>query len=196
MDMDDTLLAPWPHSPLARFKRDWGLPADQTVITSMPTLPQDRQRAALEAFRLLELDVAYRSRLREGMPTFMRSLRISGVHLGLVTNNSRKATDIVLKRHKLYFSLVLTRDDGPPKPSPALLLLALSTLSLTSEQAVYIGDTSVDQQAAHAAGIACYLLHTPRNEALGPSLPTPQSLLALLQETVVYHNGVAEGRDS
>ncbi len=54
-----------------------------------------------------------------------------------------------------YFDLVITSSDVKhPKPHPEALLIILNHFGLTPEQAVYIGDSAVDEQAARAAEIA------------------------------------------
>lgn len=62
----------------------------------------------------------------------------------------------VLENHGLTedFDLVVTAADVPsPKPAPDILLRVLDTLELESGEAIYIGDSKVDEQAAAAAGV-------------------------------------------
>ena len=63
-----------------------------------------------------------------------------------------------------YFDLVITTSDVKhPKPHPEPLLMILNHFGLTAEQAIYIGDSQVDEQAARAAAIP---LVAYRNRAL------------------------------
>lgn len=59
-----------------------------------------------------------------------------------------------LRRH---FSVVVGLDDvAEPKPSPEGLLLALGRLAVEPSRAVFIGDTELDVEAGHRAGVATW----------------------------------------
>lgn len=63
-----------------------------------------------------------------------------------------------------HFDLVITTSDVKhPKPHPEPLLIILNHFGLAPEQAIYIGDSQVDEQAATAAAIP---LVAYRNRAL------------------------------
>lgn len=62
----------------------------------------------------------------------------------------------VLEIHGLTedFDLVVTAADVPsPKPAPDILLRVLDALGLEAGEAIYIGDSAVDEQAARSARI-------------------------------------------
>jgi HAD superfamily hydrolase (TIGR01509 family) len=96
----------------------------------------------------------------EGVLPMLRSLREAGYLLGLVTGKSREAWRITSTRMEAeafddLFDVVLTDDDvQAPKPSPEGLLLALDALELQPAQALVIGDSQRDCDAAEAAGLA------------------------------------------
>lgn len=76
--------------------------------------------------------------------------------LGIVTGRPREEALYALDRFKSadLFETVVAMEDLPPdlgKPNPEGILLALSRLS--GGQAVYLGDTVDDMQAARGAGI-------------------------------------------
>jgi len=73
--------------------------------------------------------------------------------LGIVTGRPRVDALELLDRYGLRaaFSAVVTFDDGPLKPDPAPIRLALARLG--KENAWMIGDTPDDVRAARAAGI-------------------------------------------
>ncbi len=76
--------------------------------------------------------------------------------LGIVTSSSARSVRrlFAIADIRKLFAAVVTRDDyGEPKPSPEPLLVALKKLGISPENAVYIGDTSIDVIAGHAAGI-------------------------------------------
>ncbi|WP_405841383.1 HAD family hydrolase [Streptomyces sp. NBC_01518] len=79
------------------------------------------------------------------------------VRLAVVTNNSPWAADLYLRRTSLrrYFEFVhgRTTDLGLMKPDPDVLTRALRSLKLRPQDAVMIGDTGTDVEAANRAGV-------------------------------------------
>lgn len=76
--------------------------------------------------------------------------------LGLVTSGSRTRVMNDLERTgiKHFFKIIVTGDDiENPKPSPEGLNLALSNLQLKANEAIYVGDTSIDYEMAKAGGV-------------------------------------------
>ncbi len=77
------------------------------------------------------------------------------VHLAVCTNRST-SMDAVLNRFNLtdYFSFVMTASKASfPKPHPDPLLRILDHYELKPEEALFVGDSAVDSQAAAAAGV-------------------------------------------
>ena len=73
--------------------------------------------------------------------------------LGIVTNTSKDATDIMLSNHNIsdFFRVVITRNDVKKlKPDPEGIRIALNRLGET--QFVYVGNSSYDSMAAKEAG--------------------------------------------
>lgn len=180
--MDDTLLEPRHPSPLLNFKNKWGLPIDQLVIEGIRKYPEAEQQNILKEFRAMELALSQSALLRSGIEELLAALRKNAVYTALITNNHRQSTAIVLAKHQLHFDLVLTREDGRPKPAPDLLLKALEHFALEKQQAIFVGDSWADQQAAQQAGIWAFFLATPTNTDLSPRFESPHSLLLGLQE--------------
>jgi HAD superfamily hydrolase (TIGR01549 family) len=90
-----------------------------------------------------------------GIAKVLRSLRRS-YELGVVTAGSASRVRADLERGGLSgsFSVVVTADDvREPKPSPEGLELALRTLGLAPNQALYVGDTESDYVFSREAGV-------------------------------------------
>ena len=103
-----------------------------------------------------ELKAAVEVTLIPGAVDTLRRLREQSVMIGLATNNSKRATDLTLSRHKLHnlFDAVVTRDDCEDmKPAAEPVLKALAKLMVTPREAVLIGDGVMDIMAAEAAGL-------------------------------------------
>jgi len=88
-----------------------------------------------------------------GTEELLDLLRRHGVRCALITNNSRRSVETVLRRYALSFDLILTRDDGAYKPDPEAFLGALDRLDVPPREAVAIGDGHLDLIAAHRAKI-------------------------------------------
>ena len=74
-----------------------------------------------------------------------------------IATNRTDTMDRVLETHDLEksFDLVVTAFDvKEPKPHPEQLHKILTHFELQPEQAIYIGDTELDERAAGAAGVA------------------------------------------
>jgi len=103
-----------------------------------------------------ELDSAKKSRLFPETITTLQTLREYGAKMGLVTNTSRRAVDVVFEIHglKRYFDVVVTREDvAKLKPDPEGILLAKG--KLRAQRFLVVGDLVVDVLAAKSAdGVA------------------------------------------
>ena len=73
-----------------------------------------------------------------------------------IATNRTDTMDRVLEEFKIkkYFDLVICAKDVPrPKPYPDPLLKVLDHFQIEPEQALYVGDSKLDKDAAKAAGI-------------------------------------------
>lgn len=94
--------------------------------------------------------------------------RIRHRHKTAVATNRTDTMEHLLRVHGLEeaFDLVVCASDvARPKPHPDSLLRVLAGFELTPREAVYIGDSSVDQAAAAAAGVALIAYRNPGLEA-------------------------------
>lgn len=76
--------------------------------------------------------------------------------LGIVTSRIKIGMDYIFSSVKIahLFDVVITIEDyKKPKPNPASLRLALKRLNVKPSEAVYVGDSDVDIDAAEAANI-------------------------------------------
>ena len=91
-----------------------------------------------------------------GVRKLLDFLKGRGIRMGLVSNKPHEFTLITLDKLGLapYFKAVLGADATPhKKPHPEPLLTALSQMGAKPSEAVMIGDSPVDAQAARAAGM-------------------------------------------
>ena len=91
-----------------------------------------------------------------GAAAALQSLASAGLRLGIVSQKLRYRVEDVLRREDLLdcFGVILGGEDVPAfKPDPRGLLMAVERLEATREEVVYVGDTTIDAEAARNAGI-------------------------------------------
>jgi phosphoglycolate phosphatase len=97
----------------------------------------------------------YTPKLYSGVESSLRRLKVAGFTLGIATNGSNRITSEllgILGIQDLFSVVVGSEDAENPKPAPDLLLAACSKARMQPSSTVYIGDQSVDAEAAKAAG--------------------------------------------
>lgn len=105
--------------------------------------------------------------LYPGMEEALTAIGDQGVLLGIVTGKGRRGLLATLESHALTdrFAVLVTADDAPGKPDPAMALKALNMAGAAPENAVVIGDTVYDMKMACAAKIGSigvsWGYHTP-----------------------------------
>lgn len=88
-----------------------------------------------------------------GVKAVVDALVERGVKVGIVSNKPDATTK---KLGEMFFPGLPAfgqRDDIPKKPAPEMVWKAMETLGVTAEEAVYVGDSEVDVQTAHNAGL-------------------------------------------
>jgi len=91
-----------------------------------------------------------------GVGETVRALERAGIGTAVVTNSPAALARRILRFIDLEdaFDVVAGGDEVPRgKPDPDLLLLALDRLRCGSREAVLVGDTRLDLEAARAAGV-------------------------------------------
>jgi phosphoglycolate phosphatase len=108
-----------------------------------------------------------RATVFERVPDALARLRAAGLRLGCVTNKPREFTHALLQRTGLLaqLDLAVAGDEvARRKPFPDLVLEACARLGVRPAEAILVGDSANDVQAAHAAGCSCLLVETGYNE--------------------------------
>lgn len=121
----------------------------------------DLEAAHQRFLKAYEADPTKLSRLYPGVDETLKSLRASGVRLGVCTNKQQAATLAVLDGFKIagYFDAVLGGDIVPfRKPNPRHLVAAIERLKAVTSEAVMIGDNENDYAAARGAGVPVILM--------------------------------------
>jgi HAD superfamily hydrolase (TIGR01509 family) len=93
--------------------------------------------------------------LHAGVPELLEQLKSAGVPIAIFTGRSWPTTEAILKHQRLldrFVTIVASDHVNMPKPSPEGLHLALSRMKLRPSEALFVGDSHFDMQAARAAG--------------------------------------------
>lgn len=93
----------------------------------------------------------------EGVMDLLKDLKVAGYRLAVVSNKHDAGTQALCRRFfGDYLDLVVGADGTRPlKPAPDSLLYALSQLEVAPEDVWYVGDSVMDVQTAHRAGVRC-----------------------------------------
>lgn len=105
---------------------------------------------------LLEREGAKRSTVFAGVPAMLEQLSTRGVRLAVLSNKPHDATRDVVDHLFPDHPFAIVRghiDRTPVKPDPASAREVLGELGIESSEAWYVGDSDVDMQTAHNAGL-------------------------------------------
>ena len=141
----------------------------QTIPRSIRRIiPPELMGKALEAATAVDWDkLAGHTRLQEGVAGFIDFLCRADVFRAVNTNGGGEVR-LVLDKTGVgdRFDLIVSADDVErPKPHPEGVLFILNKLQVRPAEAVYIGDSAVDQQTAMAAGVVFWAYEHPELEA-------------------------------
>lgn len=150
-DLDGTLI----DSKLDFFliRKDLGIADGMPILEEISNWTPEKQLWAHHILDEHELRGVNQAELYPGVNTFLNSLQQRNIPAGLFTRNSRKAAELAVEKFAFDFSVVISRDDAPPKPDPTGLLHIARNFSLPHEQILYVGDYLYDLKAGLAAAI-------------------------------------------
>jgi len=156
-DMDGTLTRP--HLDFDRMRAEIGL-APGPVLEAVLAMPPKDRAAAEAILQRHEDEAAAASELQPGATEVIAAVREAGLTPVLMTRNSRRSVEVVLKRHGLSFDLIRTREDGAMKPSPEPILDICRKLGADAQRSWTVGDFHYDILCGAAAGCTTVLLLT------------------------------------
>ena len=102
-------------------------------------------------------NLARHSQLYPTVESTLNALRSRGAKLAVVTNKLAQLSEPLLEQIGLmkFFDLVVCGDTAAaPKPDPAPVQYCLDRFGITARQALFVGDSDTDVNAANAAGVA------------------------------------------
>lgn len=151
----DRMGLPVPAPDSARRTIGLSLPCTLVALAGPELEPRSEEFKQLFVERADEVMNANTSLLPLVRPALER-LVLCGAAMGIVSTKYRYRIERFLREQGLAdaFSVILGLEDVPAaKPDPSGLLLALERLGGRIGKAVYVGDSVVDAEAAHRAGL-------------------------------------------
>jgi len=160
-DLDGTLVKS--DLDFEKIRREIGI-VEGSILEHLEGLDQESRTEAWAILERHERDAAENSSLMEGVDHVLRRARERGLFVAVITRNSRQSLEHVLDKLDLRFDLTLTREDGPPKPSPWPVLEACRHFKVAPDETLMVGDFRYDIQSGRAAGAwTAYLRRGPQD---------------------------------
>ena len=177
-DMDGTLTRPFLDFPAIRAAIGVPEPLLENMLAMPPGPARDRAFGILERF---EDEAAEKSELNAGAREVLAFLGRRSIPTGIVTRNSRRSTEITLRKHSLTVGMAVTRDDAPAKPRPEPLLLICERFRVLPANTLMVGDFKFDILAGRNAGTRTALLTNGKVPSYVKEVP-PDHLFERLEE--------------
>lgn len=143
------------------LKEELGYVHTHTVFEALHFIfgqEDEMEKKALELLKLKEIDlrkyVAY-LKMEPHLFQTLEKLKAKGI-LRVINTNRTTSMKYIMESFNLwpYFEMVVTAlDVKNPKPHPESIEKIMQELHLNKEEAVFVGDSDVDQQTAKSSGI-------------------------------------------
>ena len=151
----------WPEHTAAEFCRMVGHGIPNLVSRFSPESAQDPETLADTLARFsayyaqhnMDATVPY-----EGIPAMLARLKATGVQMAVYSNKADEFSQVIIRHYfPDTFALVRGKVAGVPvKPDPTGVRAVLAELGAAAETPLFVGDSAVDIQTAHNAGLtAC-----------------------------------------
>ena len=156
-DMDGPLTKP--NVDFAAIEREIGQKVGFIIDYAEMSSPEERARA-LEILERHEAKSALESELNEGVLEMLEVVSKKKLKKALLTRNSRKSVDTVLRKHNLHvhFEYIVSREDTKPKPAPDPIFLLSKRMNVHTDHLLMVGDYKYDIMCGKAAGTKTALL--------------------------------------
>ncbi len=154
-DMDGTITKP--KVDFAAIEREIGAKVGFIIDYAERSSPEERTRA-LSILERFEAQAAIESELNEGVLEMLEFLSKKKLKKALLTRNSRKSVDTVLRKHNLHFEYIVSREDAKPKPAPDPIFLLSKKMEIHTDHLLMVGDYKYDIMCGKAAGTRTVLL--------------------------------------
>jgi len=125
------------------------------------------------------------TRLLPGAAETLRGLKQLGRKIAVCSNKPGEYTRALLDSlgiAELIDATVCPEDVAKPKPAPDMLLAAVERLGLPPQQCVYVGDMTLDIEAARSAGLTVWIIPTGSDSREKLQAARPDRMLDSLEQ--------------
>ncbi len=159
-DLDGTLTLP--QLDFASIRDEMGI-SDGPILEELEALAPSQEETARKVLEAHEEKAAISSTLQPGARELLDELRRRNIPTAILTRNSRRSLDTVIKKHRLQVNETLSREEAPVKPSPEPVLLLCRRLGTEPANTLVTGDYIFDIESANRAGAISVLLLNQNN---------------------------------
>lgn len=160
-DMDGTLT--FDALDFDTLRKELGLQVRHPILECIDTLGPNERQQAWETLHRHEAVAAEKCQLRPGAEQVLERLRRRGLKTALLSRNSQRSVETVLRRYPIFFDHIASRDQAPIKPAGESLLRICRALRISAEKTLMVGDYVFDLQVATNAGTHSVLLVEPES---------------------------------
>jgi len=135
------------------IKRFFGQAANRIFLQLLGD--EAKASKAFDSYCNHQAELAVGIDLFPGIQALLQGLKNLDVPMALVTGRHERDLEVILRRHNLgnYFvTMIADNHLAKSKPAPDGILLAASRMKLDPKVTFYVGDSTIDLQAAKAAG--------------------------------------------
>ncbi len=154
-DLDGTLTVPV-HD-FDAIRAELGLPDGRPILEELARLPAGEAASLRVRLDEMERELALTAQPAPGAAALIGALLSRGVHLGILTRNTKSNARLTLEAIDLSHAFpdpdIVGRDEAPPKPDPAGLRHLLRRWAVPAARAVVVGDYRFDLEVGRAAGV-------------------------------------------
>jgi len=155
-DLDGTLTEP--VLDFDAIRAEIGLPEGVPILEHLDVL-DGAGRARAEAVMLRHERAAIaQATLADGCADLLGHLRTREIPISILTRNVREVVETFARMFTFEFHAVYTREDGPPKPSPAGALALCRAMGVDPAHTLVVGDYKYDVIAGRDAGCRTVLV--------------------------------------
>ncbi len=156
-DMDGTLTKP--NMDFGALISEIGVVMNEAVLEYMERVDEKERVRVNSILERFEARAAENAELNDGARELLDFVVKKGKKTSLLTRNSRRSVDAVLRKHNLKFDCIVSREDARPKPSPDPVLLIGRKLGIEPAHLLVVGDYKFDVLCGKAAGAKTALLY-------------------------------------
>ncbi len=126
----------------------------------------EKRAKMLRVLEEFEVRSAESARAMNFAREILERLKEVGIVRGVITRNSRRSVEIVVKRLGFDLDFIITREDCEPKPSPEPVRLAMKMFDVKGEECLVVGDFLFDLLSGRRAGARTALIVTSKNRGM------------------------------